>query len=105
MPSVSTKVDLCQGHDACTPRPFNTFSPSVLVEGFEVARETDVFQDHGCPDHVPHSAVVTQGYPSITANGLRIAYVGAPVSCPSSVVGTGRPSVLAGEGSRISWSR
>jgi uncharacterized Zn-binding protein involved in type VI secretion len=105
MPSVSTKMDLCQGHDACAPRPFSTFSPNVLAEGFEVARETDSLQDHGCRKHEPHSAVVTQGYPSVTANGLPIAYIGASVNCASAVVDTGRPSVLVGEGARISWSR
>ncbi len=101
MPEVSTKVDLCAGHDACRPRPFNSFSPDVFAEGFEVARETDSFQNHGCPQHVPHSAVVSHGYPSVTVNGCRVAYIGATVTCPSNVVGTGRPSVLVGEGARI----
>jgi len=101
MPEVSTKVDLCAGHDACQPRPFHSFSPNVFVEGFEVARETDTFQNHGCPQHVPHSAVVSHGYSTVTANGFRLAYVGAAVTCPSNVVGTGRPSVLVGEGARI----
>lgn len=105
MPNVSTKVDLCHGHDSCAPRPFQSFSPDVIIEGFEAARETDSFQNHGCDDHPPHSAEVTEGYPSVTANGLRIAYVGAKVSCPSGVVDTGRPSVLVGEGSRITWNR
>lgn len=105
MPDVSTKVDLCAGHDACRPRPFDSFSPNVLAEGYEVTRETDSFQNHGCPEHSPHGAVVTQGYPTVTVNGLRVAYVGAPVSCPSAVVGTGRPSVLVREGARIQFQR
>lgn len=103
MPDLSTKVDLCAGHDACSPRPFSSFSPNVSAEGFEVTRETDSLQNHGCPQHAPHGAIVTQGYPTVTANGLRVAYVGAPVSCPSGVVETGRPSVLIGEGARIKW--
>ncbi len=101
MPLVSTKVDLCQGHDACPPRPFSSFSPNVTAEGFEVTRETDSFQSHGCPAHVPHGAVVSQGYPSVYVNGQRLAYVGASVTCPSSIVGTGRPSVLVGGGDKI----
>jgi uncharacterized Zn-binding protein involved in type VI secretion len=50
---------------------------------------------------VPHGAVVSQGYPSVYVNGERLAYVGATVTCPSNVVGTGRPSVLVGEGDKI----
>jgi uncharacterized Zn-binding protein involved in type VI secretion len=101
MPEISTKVDLCQGHDACAPRPFQSFSTNVLAEGFEISRETDSFQTHGCPAHVPHSAVVSHGWQSVKVNGHPIAYVGATVTCPSNVVGTGRVSVLVGEGARI----
>lgn len=101
MPDVASKVDLCQGHDACPPRAFVSFSPNVTAEGFEVTRETDTFHDHGCPDHVPHTAVVRRGWATVWANGLRIAYVGAPVTCPSEVVDTGRPSVMVGEGARL----
>ncbi|MBM4357210.1 MAG: PaaR repeat-containing protein [Deltaproteobacteria bacterium] len=101
MPLVSTKVDRCQGHDSCDPRPFDSFSPDVLVEGQEVARETDVFQTHGCSEHPSHDAVVTRGYASVRANGLPVAYIGASVSCDSSIVATGRPSVMVGEGGRI----
>lgn len=104
MPLVSTKIDKCQGHDSCDPRPFDSFSPNVLAEGFEVTRETDDLQSHGCSDHSPHGASVTRGYPSVTANGLRVAYIGASVSCDSSIVATGRPSVLVGEGSRIRFA-
>ncbi len=105
MPEVSVKVDVCAGHDACPPRPFESFSPNVFAEGFEVARETDSFQSHGCSQHSPHGAEVTRGHPSVHVNGLRVAYIGASVSCPSAIVGTGRPSVLVGEGARISLRR
>jgi uncharacterized Zn-binding protein involved in type VI secretion len=101
MPMVSTKVDLCRGHDACRPRPFESFSPDVTVEGFEVTRERDALQPHGCSDHPPHGAVVSRGFPSVTVNGERVAYVGATVTCPSGEVATGRPSVWVGEGARI----
>ena len=101
MPEISTKVDLCQGHDACPPRPFAWYSPDVTAEGFEVARETDTLQPHGCPQHVPHGAVVSRGWQSVRVNGQPIAYVGATVTCPSNVVATGRVSVLVGEGGRV----
>jgi uncharacterized Zn-binding protein involved in type VI secretion len=98
MPDVSTKVDLCRGHDACPKRPFDSFSPNVFVEGFEIVREGDRLQPHGCSKHPPHGAVVRQGWPNVYANGLRIGFVGATVSCPSREVVTGRPSVHVGGG-------
>ncbi len=101
MPAVSTKVDLCQGHDACVPRAFVTFSPDITVEGFEVVRESDRLHAHGCDKHIVHSAVVRRGWPTVYVNGQRIAYVGAPITCDSEVLATGRPSVMIGEGARI----
>ena len=105
MPMVSTKVDLCSGHDACRPRPFESFSPNVIAEGFEVTRERDALQPHGCSQHPPHGAVVRRGFATVTVNGERVAYVGATVTCPSNVVATGRPSVWVGEGARITLAR
>ncbi len=105
MPDLSTKVDLCCGHDACAPRAFRTFSENVLAEGFEVARERDELQPHSCPEHPPHGAVVRRGYQSVLANGQPIAYVGATVSCPSGEVGTGRPSVRVGDGDSINFAK
>ncbi len=98
MPAISTKVDVCQGHDACPPREFVDHSPDVRAEGFHVTREDDGLASHGCPEHTPHGATVTAGYPSVRANGKRVAYIGANVDCSSEIVKTGRPSVLLGEG-------
>lgn len=104
MPLISTNVDLCNGHDACSPRDFEEHSPTVSVEGFRVTREGDALKTHGCGEHTPHGARVTRGYPSVTANGKPVAYVGATVDCPSHVIDTGRPSVRLGEGASIDWS-
>jgi uncharacterized Zn-binding protein involved in type VI secretion len=101
MPEISTKVDLCMGHDACRPRPFHSFSPNVIVEGFEVVRERDALIPHGCPDHPPHAAIITRGWQSVKINGAPIGYIGATVSCPSGEVATGRISVRVGDGHRI----
>ena len=101
MPEVSTKVDLCNGHDGCAPRAFAEHSPSVFAETFEVTREGDGFVSHGCPDHAPHGAVVSYAWQSVLVNGKPITVVGSSVSCPSGVVGTGRPTVLVGEGRRL----
>lgn len=105
MPAVSTKVDLCHGHDGCSPRPFSTWSPNVTVETFPAAREGDAFEEHGCPQHPPHGAVVGYGWQTVLVNGRPVAVVTSTVTCASAVVGTGRPSVLVGEGARIALRR
>jgi uncharacterized Zn-binding protein involved in type VI secretion len=103
MPLVSTKVDVCQGHDACPPRAFAEYSPDVHAEGFEVVRETDELKQHGCPQHTPHGAQITRGWPTVKVNDLPIGHVDARVSCASQVVDTGRPSVKVGEGSELPY--
>jgi uncharacterized Zn-binding protein involved in type VI secretion len=101
MPDVTTKVDVCTGHDACQPRPFTSFSPNVFAETFEVARQGDSLQAHGCPHHPAHSAIVSHGWQTVLVNGAPLAAVGSTVSCPSGTIGSGRPSVLVGEGRQI----
>jgi uncharacterized Zn-binding protein involved in type VI secretion len=101
MPQVSTSVDLCQGHDACAARPLSTWSPDVTMETFPAARQGDAFEEHGCSRHPPHGAVVGYGWQTVLVNQRPVACVTATVTCASSVVGTGRPSVLVGEGARI----
>jgi uncharacterized Zn-binding protein involved in type VI secretion len=96
MPFICTKVDLCAGHDACPPRAFSTFSPTVFAEGLEVVAQGDVLHEHGCPAHAPHSAIVTAGCSTVLVGGKEIAVVGSPVSCPSGVLVTYRPTVTAG---------
>lgn len=93
---VSTKIDVCCGHDTCPRRAFQTWSPDVTAEGIEVVRETDTLLPHGCKDHPPHSAKVSRGHPTVTANGLPIAHITAKVDCLSKEVATGRGSVVVG---------
>ncbi len=103
MPDVTTKVDLCEGHDACAPRPFATFSPDVTAETFAVVRQGDSLEEHGCSKHPPHGAVVSYAFQRVTVNGEPIAVVGSTVSCPSGTVGTGRPTVKVGEPEAIDF--
>jgi len=93
---VSTKTDVCEGHDACEPRAFASWSPDVTAEGLAVVRETDRLVPHGCDDHRPHGAQITQGHSSVEVNGLPIGHIGALVDCESIAVKTGRASVVVG---------
>ncbi|MFO0759339.1 MAG: hypothetical protein U0359_22795 [Byssovorax sp.] len=85
--------------------PFVTFSPDVTAETFEVVRQGDSLEEHGCSRHPPHGAVVSYAYQSVRVNGEPIAVVGATVSCPSGTVGTGRPTVKVGEGAILTFGR
>lgn len=96
MPFVSTKADVCAGHDACAPRPFASASPDVEVGNVAVTRQGDAFIPHGCPDHPPHGAVVASGFSTVEVNGRPVAYAGAAVSCASPVVATGDGTVTVG---------
>ena len=58
MPKVSTRVDVCNGHDLCAPRSFATHSSDVWAEGVQVVRQGDLLKPHGCSNHPPHPAAV-----------------------------------------------
>lgn len=96
MAHVSSKVDICAGHDGCAPRDLGSASPNVTVEGIPVARQQDALRAHGCSQHPPHAATITYGWQTVTVNNQPIACVGALVSCPSGVMHTGRPTVIVG---------
>ena len=93
---VSTKTDVCEGHDACEPRAFASWSPDVTAEGLAVVRETDRLVPHGCDDHSPHGAQIAKGHSDVEVNGLPVGHVGALVDCESQRVKTGRSSVVVG---------
>lgn len=96
MPAQTRLGDTCTGHDACPPRPLVTGSPNVFVNGRAAVRVgVDAFADHGCPDHSPHSAVVSSGSASVFINGAPAARIGDPVSCGGSVL-EGSPNVFTG---------
>jgi uncharacterized Zn-binding protein involved in type VI secretion len=73
-----------------------SYSPDVTVEGFEVARQDDRLEEHGCPQHPPHPATITAGWQTVTVNNQPIGCIGAGVSCPSAVMSTGRATVTVG---------
>lgn len=93
---ISTRVDVCAGHDACGPRDLVSWSPDVTVENIEVARQGDTLVPHGCQAHPPHPATITHGFATVTVNNKPIAHVGAAVSCPSGTMNTGRRTVTVG---------
>jgi uncharacterized Zn-binding protein involved in type VI secretion len=101
MPELSTDQDLSLEHDHCPARRFATSSPRAFAEGFHITRQGDSFEPHGCSVHPPHSAVVGYGWQTVLVDQRPVACVTATVTCASNRVGTGRPSVLVGEGARV----
>lgn len=96
MPAQTRLGDCCTGHDACPPRPLATGSPDVIVNGQPAGRVSiDTFADHGCPDHAPHSGVISAGSSNTFINGYAAGRIGDPVSCGGSVR-DGSPNVFVG---------
>lgn len=94
MPAQTRLGDNCTGHDSCPPRPLATGSPNVFMNGKAAGRVSiDNYALHGCPDHTPHSAVITTGSPNVFINGYPAGRIGDPVSCGGSVA-EGSPNVI-----------
>lgn len=94
MPAQTRLGDNDTGHDACPPRPLATGSANVIVNGKGAGRVgVDTYAMHGCPDHAPHSAVVSSGSSNVLINGAPAARIGDPVSCGGSVA-IGSPNVI-----------
>lgn len=86
MPKITRITDCCTGHDACPPRPLNTASDDVIVNGLGAGRaQKDTYALHGCTDHSPHSAIISSGSPNVFINSKEAGRVGDPVSCGSRV--------------------
>ena len=96
MRPLSTRDDLCQGHDECDPRAFSSHSANVFAEKVPVVREGDALEDHGCPLHGSHDATISRGHSTVFVNNRPIGHKDALVSCDSEKVATGRKTVFVG---------
>lgn len=96
MPAQTRLGDCCTGHDECPPRPLITGSPNVVVNGQLAGRiSIDIYAEHGCPIHAPHSGVISTGSSNTFINGYPAGRIGDPVSCGSNVR-DGSPNVFVG---------
>jgi uncharacterized Zn-binding protein involved in type VI secretion len=94
MPAQTRLGDNDTGHDACPPRPLATGSPNVFINKKPAGRaQQDTYAAHGCPDHSPHSAIISSGSPNVFINKKPAGRIGDPVSCGSSVM-EGSPNVF-----------
>ncbi|MBO4779890.1 MAG: PAAR domain-containing protein [Selenomonadaceae bacterium] len=95
MPKATRISDNCTGHDACPPRPLVEGSPNVFINGRRQGRVGDSYTTHSCPEHVPHTGVISAGSRTVFINRRQAGRVGDPVSCGSSVA-QGSPDVFIG---------
>lgn len=94
MPAVTRLSDNSTGHDACPPVPLITASANVFVNGKGCGRVGDNYASHSCPDHSPHSGVISSGSSTVFVNGRQCGRIGDAVSCGGSVM-QGSPNVFA----------
>lgn len=93
MPDIAVIGSMSSGHDECPPVPAITGSDLMSVNDKPVVRIGDRFQTHACPNHDPHSGIVTTGSSIVSIEGIPVAFVGCQIGgggCPSShVIATG----------------
>ena len=95
MPEVTRLGDNNTGHDSCPPVALASGSPNVIVNGKLAGRVGDSYEVHSCPDHGPHSGVISSGSSTVFINGRAAGRIGDPVSCGGSVA-EGSPNVFVG---------
>ena len=92
----ATRLGDCDsGHDNCPPRPLNSASPNVFINGKKAGRTGDSYPAHGCDIHPPHTGVIASGSDTVYINGKRAARIGDAVSCGGNVA-EGSPDVDIG---------
>ena len=83
MPSVTRLGDICTGHGCFPPRPSDSASPNVFINGIALHRQSDSWSVHCCG--VCHGSVLASGSSTVYVNNLQAGRVGDPVACGSSV--------------------
>lgn len=93
MPAIARLFSICSGHGCWPPRPNDTASPNVFVEGLGIHRQGDHWMAHCCVSC--HDSILAAGSPSVYINGLQCGRIGDPVACGSKVM-TGAATCFAG---------
>jgi uncharacterized Zn-binding protein involved in type VI secretion len=94
-PVIRKGVDNSRGH-CYEPRPANTGSPNVYVNGIPVVRVGDHYPTHSCGNS-SHDGDASQGAPNVYVNGKAIHRAGDSISCGDTASG-GSPNVFVGDG-------
>ena len=81
MPAVVRLGDVSCGHSCYPPRPNDSASANVFVNGKGVHRVGDHWAVHCCPGGDCHDGVAVSGSPSVFVNGRAVCRVGDSISC------------------------
>jgi uncharacterized Zn-binding protein involved in type VI secretion len=84
-------IDNSAGH-CFGPRPTDTASPNVFVNGIAANRVTDHYPTHSCPP-ASHDGNASEGSPNVFINGLSAHRVGDAISCGDTAA-NGSPNVF-----------
>ena len=97
MPAVARLGDICTGHGWWPSRPSVEGCNSVFVNNIPVHCEGHAWAAHTCPS-LPetHGGVLVSGWNNVYCENKKIGYVGASISCGSSVA-SGSSNVFVGE--------
>lgn len=82
MPAITRLGDHCTGHDCWPPRPNNSASPNVYVNGIPLHRQGDSWASHCC-GVACHPGITSAGSSTVYANGMQVCRIGDPVDCGS----------------------
>jgi uncharacterized Zn-binding protein involved in type VI secretion len=88
---VRLGVDNSAGH-CFEPRPTNTASNNVFINGIPAVRVTDYWPPHRCGKS-SHDGVSATGSPNVFVNGLPVHRIGDSISC-GDIAGNGSPNVF-----------
>ena len=94
MPAITRLgVDPSAGH-CFTPRPTDTGSPNVFINGISCNRISDHYPTHCCGPTC-HDGVASVGSSSVFTNGLAVHRIGDGISC-GDISASVSPNVFAG---------
>lgn len=94
MPAISRLGDLTTGHDSFPPRPSDSASSDVFINGIGAVRIGDHFALH-CNPFTCHDGVESSGSSTVFINGRAAARIGDSISC-GDIIAEGSQNVFAG---------
>lgn len=93
-PAIRMGVDASVGH-CFPPRPADSGSPNVFVNGIAVVRVGDHYPTHSCPPYPPHDGNASVGSSTVFVNGKALHRNGDAISCGDTAT-NGSPNVFVG---------
>ena len=81
MPGAVRYGDICTGHGCFGPRPNDSASENVFINGKGAHRMGDHWMTHCCVSC--HDSAQASGSPNVFVNGLPIARIGDAIACGS----------------------